>query len=442
MSYTGFIAFKLKALPDDFQVREIVSEDFKITDDSSLPYAVFRLTKSGWNTVDLLDMISRQNGIKYASVSYGGKKDRHALTEQLVTVNTGFSGNPAILKPESFLIKGDKWTFERIGFADRPFGPDLIESNEFTVTIRSLHGNELPILANNYNIIKKSGLPNYFDDQRFGGYDPALGFTAAHILNGDYEKALFSYMTFVHSGDKGHAKKRKYGLREIWGDWEKCQKTAVTGREKKIFSALSKNSVLSLIKIDSGKNISPDAIRKNNKEFYKLLEFITKEDLSMYFAALQSWIWNDMLCRQIIRYSQDHATDTGTIKLGFGDLVFDLSNDSAAVSSIASFDVPGPGIRFTDPYLSADFADSMLAAGVRELKDPGLKAAYLKGFSRNIRLLPTHMELGNPEDDDFFKKGRKKIKVSFRLNAGSYATMVIKRLTLRTRSFSGNLQAD
>jgi tRNA pseudouridine13 synthase len=493
--YTGFIAYKLKVIPEDFQVKEIVSPEFNIKETGR--YAIYLLAKSGWNTVDLLDMIARQNGIVYASTGYGGKKDRHAHTEQLVSIDTQYTkpagrdrhrGNDsrrinhsrndkdksaflqsAVNQSDVALkeVSGDKWKMKLIGMADRPVGPDIILCNEFNITLRSLHENEFPILKHNFEFIKKYGIPNYFDDQRFGGYDPALGFTSAHIINGDYNQALKSFMTFVYAGDKGPAKRRKYMLREAWGDWAKCEEIALTPKEKKIFAELRRS-------------LKSSGAEKQQNVFLNQLDFISKEDLSMYYAALQSYIWNEMLKNKIIyinsennpsgdaskqvspayqadnTYSADQSAESAKgvakIKLGFGDLVFPVRSihlqsdskqnnhplpadiiDSVVENVIADFQVPGPGTKYSDPFTQNLFIEELKKLAIAELKDPGLKAAYIKSFERKSWLFAETLNLSEIMEDDLFNK-RKKATISFRLGSGSYATMIIKRLTLRIKT--------
>jgi tRNA pseudouridine13 synthase len=65
---------KLKVVPQDFIVEEVA--DLEVSRESG-PYAVYRLTKSSWDTFDLLDLLSRRIGVPRDAISVGGMKDRH-----------------------------------------------------------------------------------------------------------------------------------------------------------------------------------------------------------------------------------------------------------------------------------------------------------------------------------------------------------------------------
>ena len=77
-----YIRFKIKALPKDFTVEEIVDLPFARRGD----FCVYRLEKSGWNTVGILLKLAKELKIPYKNFSYGGKKDRHAFTIHYVTI--------------------------------------------------------------------------------------------------------------------------------------------------------------------------------------------------------------------------------------------------------------------------------------------------------------------------------------------------------------------
>ncbi|MEK7828364.1 MAG: tRNA pseudouridine(13) synthase TruD, partial [Deltaproteobacteria bacterium] len=73
---------KIKVKPEDFIVEE--KADLKFHKGGE--HRVYLLTKRGFNTVDLLLRLSKKLGIPFSNFSYGGKKDRHALTTQYITI--------------------------------------------------------------------------------------------------------------------------------------------------------------------------------------------------------------------------------------------------------------------------------------------------------------------------------------------------------------------
>ena len=61
---------KIKVNPEDFIVEEVAGLPMRKNGN----YYVYRLTKRGWNTVDVLRRISQTYSIPFPDFSYGNKK--------------------------------------------------------------------------------------------------------------------------------------------------------------------------------------------------------------------------------------------------------------------------------------------------------------------------------------------------------------------------------
>ena len=73
---------KIKVTPEDFIVKELINLEIK----SDGPYRIYLLEKRHWNTMDALLLIARQNKMPMAKIGYGGRKNRHAVTYQYISV--------------------------------------------------------------------------------------------------------------------------------------------------------------------------------------------------------------------------------------------------------------------------------------------------------------------------------------------------------------------
>src|SRR5438552_2768338 len=76
---------KLKQQPEDFQVEELTD----VVPGGQGPFALYRLEKRGWTTLDALAAVRRRWKLEPRRLSYGGLKDRHAHTVQYLTVFHG-----------------------------------------------------------------------------------------------------------------------------------------------------------------------------------------------------------------------------------------------------------------------------------------------------------------------------------------------------------------
>ena len=72
---------KLRRLPEDFQVEEL-------TDlvPQHGPFALYRLTKTSIGTPEAISAIVERWNLQRKRISYGGLKDRHAVTTQHLTI--------------------------------------------------------------------------------------------------------------------------------------------------------------------------------------------------------------------------------------------------------------------------------------------------------------------------------------------------------------------
>ena len=115
---------KLKQRPEDFRVEELTDA----APQAAGEFAFYRLDKTGWTTPDALAAVRRRWQIDFRRLSYGGLKDRHAVTSQHLTVWRG---------PERGL-QHERVALTYLGQVAEPFTAAAIRANRFTITLRSL----------------------------------------------------------------------------------------------------------------------------------------------------------------------------------------------------------------------------------------------------------------------------------------------------------------
>jgi tRNA pseudouridine13 synthase len=381
----------LKALPEDF----VVDEKADLPLRQRGPFRVYRLKKSGWNTVDLLHHLSRSFNLPLGRLSYGGKKDKHGLTSQFIAVRSA----------EDYSREGKNFVLTSLGFMDRPMGPDLIQGNAFTVTIRNLAGSES--ISQNLQEVGQSGFPNYFDDQRFRGYDPGRGFFAEKALKRHWNGALQAFLTSVRDDDGKREKERKKALFESWKDWPACQGMAKDPTEKRIFRYLVEHP-------------------KNSVE---ALHLIPPEEISMQYAAFQSHLWNEVL-RRLIRQKVEQVEKVGGKE---GDYLFWKNIQGEARRHLLGLEIPTAAVRmeWTDDLTRSIYEHILMERGLRpgSFRTKALHRAYFRSVLRRAVVFPDDLRAGKSAEDELHP-GRKKLTLSFLLPRGAYGTMLIKRLTV------------
>lgn len=152
---------QLKTTPEDFRVREVMVPTL-----APGKYRLYLLEKRKWNTEDVLQELSRSLNISRKRFAVCGNKDKHALTEQYLTIENG---------PEYIRSPRDT-RITYLGTMAQPLRLGAHQSNWFCITAREAkQTREMP-----------SKIKNYFGEQRFGENNLAVGFA---LIKKNYHEA-------------------------------------------------------------------------------------------------------------------------------------------------------------------------------------------------------------------------------------------------------------
>src|SRR5262249_49967612 len=155
------------------------------------------LEKKGWTTPDALAAVRRRWKLDARRLSYGGLKDRHAETVQYLTVFRG---------PQRKLTPHDGRPTHP-GPGPRAHTSHDTRGNRFTLVLRSLDRAEADRARSALEEVRAEGVPNYFDDQRFGSAGAGGEFVARLMVLERYEEALRLALTGPYEHDRRAQKK-------------------------------------------------------------------------------------------------------------------------------------------------------------------------------------------------------------------------------------------
>jgi tRNA pseudouridine13 synthase len=155
-----------------------------------------------------------------------------------------------------------------------------------------------------------------------------------------------------------------------------------------------------------------------------------KRDLrALYFSAFQSHLWNLILARCIEHVAG--AAKCAPVELKVGTFPFPRGLDPPDVKALTKCPLPLPCARTPAPDGPLGVAvDETL--GTFQLTWPELRVKYLKDvfFSKGLRpclVFPEQLEHAVVHDE--FHRARSALRLSFELPKGSYATILVKRIT-------------
>ncbi len=346
--------YRLKQLPEDFLVTEISSVKFKETG----KYLYYKLVKKNWNTLDAVKRIAELLHIPEKQIGFAGSKDRNAVTEQLLSI----AGVPQE-RINALKLSGVELNFA--GRGDVPISLGDLHGNAFEITVRNLE--QAPIKKIRY-------IPNYFDEQRFGTHNVAIG---KHLLKKDFATAAKSINDAHYVQSIG-----RY-------------------------------------------------LQQHLNDYVGALKLLPVRLLRMYINAYQSYLWNEILAL----YLKEQGRKLLEIQYSLGKFVFveDPEEFLKVQVPLVGFgsqnvrwdEVPGEvqeGVQEIITYLlkrEKITYDEFVIKQIPELTLEGeLRLAFVEVRDLKISVF----------ENDELNLSKKKVLVSFTLGKGSYATMVIRAL--------------
>ncbi len=393
---------KLKCRPEDFRVDELTP-----VAPSQGAFAFYRLTKQSIGTVEVISQIVEQWKLPRWRISYGGLKDKHAITVQYLTIQDG---------PQTSLQQS-QFDLEFLGHIDRAFTTADLNGNRFELVLRDMTDDEVDAAVVAAGEVKRSGLLNYYDDQRFGSLCESGEWIAKAWCLRDWERALWLALADPHPFDRAAEKRQKEILREHWGRWDECKQALDKSHRRSVITFLADKEA-------AGKPI----------DFRGAFCCLSIDLLGLYLSAWQSAVWNRMLDRLLRSTVDESRVRELGLRAGTVALPTSLTDDEAA--SLRNVELPFPSAKpRTDDEAALALLDAVLSDEGLERRQLRIKHPKDSFFSKGVRpALINIAGLSASIDDDELHSGRRKLILNFDLPRGSYATMLVKRLTLAQQS--------
>lgn len=360
----------LKEQVNDFIVKELASHETGEGD-----HVLVKLRKQNMTTLEAIGKLSNMLHISRDRIGYAGNKDKRAVTEQYISIQ-------GVEEEDVRQIFTDEFDLEVIGKGHH-IGLGSLSANRFEIVLRDL---ALPIEDIRNRTLKivdnlDGKFPNYFGDQRFGSARSITHQVGRHILRGEYEKAVWTYIAKPYDSEYKSIRKTRQKLWESRDPEDAAEKFPESYRyEKTLLYHLT----------------------KNEGDYKGAIKRLPEGLQELFIHAYQSWIFNRVLSELL---EDDWFDPEYEIPLvGFKTDLKDNRPENMIEEILEEEGVSQEDFRLQD---------------FPELRSEG---SFRRAFAdfRNFEILDI--------DEDDLNMAQNKMRVKFDLPKGCYATVLLREV--------------
>ena len=290
--YEG-IQGKLRKTADDFIVYENSIYPQKKTDGK---FTIAEVTSTNWETNTLIRELSKRLHISRQRISFAGTKDKRAKTTQLMSFYNVSLDKLLNLKIKDVEIKN-------VYYSDKKIGMGNLKGNSFKIVVRDIDERNLENIGHiSKMLLEIGGFPNFYGIQRFGTVRPTTHIVGRYLVQGNFEKAVMSYIANpVPDEDE-----------DIYGLRKKLEETKDYADALKHFPC-----VLNFEKAILNKLVV------NPTDFVSALKELPKNLLTMFIYAYQAYLFNKMLSERVKKKLPINQAVEGDIVIPYRNGVFE-----------------------------------------------------------------------------------------------------------------------
>ena len=414
------------------------------------PNTICVLRKRGKEHLTAITALCSAIKCRTGDVGLAGIKDMRAVTYQFCTLRNVGVGR---LKRAIPLLQGggiEIGTMRKVGFMLQ--NGDL-QGNRFVITLKGVkrvhvewdesdklietfRSCEKAHIREMFERVQRSGFINYYGEQRVGapGKAAEVGVRTVDVgramLQGDFASAIDLLMTgrtILHSRDV-QANPAELKVRAVWKESKVGSETL--GDPAATLKAFPRNESM-----PRERAVMKGLQRYGRAEPLAAIQCLPHNVRRFWLNAYQSGIWNAMASARLLRLGSngpvigDLFMENGAA--GINDVqVVDSENISSVSLDRVVLPLPGYGVIYPANEIG-DAYKLVLQKDSVSFEKKGPDEGTAKGAYRHLIARAENMDLAFPDDGND-ALCTSSFTVSFDLPAGSYATMLLRELMLKT----------
>ena len=346
-------------------------------------YLHLEMEKINKDLHSVVKMLGRKLHSSGRKIGYAGLKDKRAVTCQRISI---FEPNAEQVK-EIYLkgvrLRNAKWSDEEIDLGK-------LKGNRFTIIIRDIDLSEEETTKRITECFKEmeNGIANFFGEQRFGGIRGISHLVGKKLVKGNIEEAVKMYLAAPCEREEEEIKQARANLAKNW-DFR-----------------VALNEFPEKYRFERG---MLNALVADENDFEEAFRVLPLRLRFLFTHAYQSFLYNELIKMRLsegIRLApvEGEAREDG---IAMGLLPgYESAYSPGEIGLLERKLLKKEGITFADFKLKA------------------MEECSSKGARRKILLKPFDLKLLETGEDEFYE-GKKYAKISFYLEKGSYATIVL-----------------
>ncbi|MDI6846629.1 MAG: tRNA pseudouridine(13) synthase TruD [Candidatus Bathyarchaeia archaeon] len=421
----------IRCFAEDFVVEEMLVDGSKAKLNyckgqvlSSSPiknrYLLCVLVKRDWDTFLALKAIAEQLGISTRHIQIAGIKDAKAVTAQHITIE-------GVSAEEIPKIHVKDLKIQPVGYFHSKLSSYYLLGNHFHIVIRAISHSKSTIRKRVTKIIEElekiGGAPNFFGHQRFGTTRPITHLVGKALVQGDLRKAAMFFLAKPSPHEHPDSRQARKQLQKTQ-DFKQALKNFPT---KLHYERLMLRHLV-----------------KKPDDFVGAFRRLPIKLKELFPQAYQAYLFNKFLSRRIREGFSLSGAEVGgyVVNVERSGLPMIRMHRIASIETVTEINkaIQAGKMRLAIPLIGFKQQPSKGVQGEIEkqiLEEEGISPENFKidaipeisarGELRAV-ITPLNNFLLEETSEDSANPSKRKVKTSFMLHRGSYATIILREL--------------